>query len=120
MTAPSPPVAVTEAGSFTCAHTAERALTKLGDGKLTVESKPVIRVDADGTGAYTGCTFTDPANTTHQCDTTVISVTRTAKLTVGSTAVLLTGDQVQSLDAAPPSPPLTVTVAPGQAKLTAR
>ena len=122
MTTPSPPAAVTEAGSFTCTHNGERALTKLGSGTLTVAGKPVLLTDAAATGAYTGCTFTDASNVAHQCDTTVISITRTTpKLTVGATPVLLGDDPVKSFDALPgPTPPLAVTVAAGQAKLTAR
>jgi hypothetical protein len=121
MTAPDPPVAVTEAGSLTCTHTGKRPLADLGGGKLTVSGEPVILVDLAASGSYTGCTFTDPATSAPQpCDSTEITVSRTAKLTVaGTTAVLLTSDGVTSFNSGKPVP-TAVTVAPGQSKLTAR
>jgi hypothetical protein len=122
MAAPDPPAAVTEAGDFACSHDGERKLTDLGSGKLTVGGDPVLLVDAASSGSYAGCVFVDPStNQSRPCNSSLIITDRVAKLTVASTAVLLTSDKVTSLNVdPPPTPPAPVTVTPGQAKLTAR
>ncbi|WP_405432327.1 hypothetical protein [Micromonospora sp. NBC_00617] len=84
-----------------------------GQGRLTVDHKPVVRLDGINGRSVAGCTITT-SNSTKQCST-VTSATGTAgKLTVGSVAVAL-----DSLSGATDgsSPGLAATA--GQSKLKA-
>ena len=129
MTTPPATTPVTESGSLTCSHTGIRALSGVGSAnRLTVAQKAVLAVDADGSGAYAGCIFTDAGNSPRPCDTTKLTSAGASKLTVRGKPVLLSSDTLLSLSTGPPppapplppTPPSAVTVKAGQAKLTAR
>jgi hypothetical protein len=111
--------AVTTAGSFTCTHKGSPEFTSTA--KLTVTTtdgtETVMLFSAVASlGTYKGCTFKDQNGNTQECaTTTVTSGGKAGKLTAGGEAVLL--DSIQAT-AGTPAPPLPVTVAAGQARLT--
>ena len=120
---------VTTAGSLTCADGGKPTLTS--GAKLTVKEKPVLlypdvpTFNGDGPPkpGWTGCTFqlngvSKPCQTAVPLPTVPPGKGKSGKLTAGSAPVLL-ADLMAGTDNPPPPPAQSVTVAAGQAKLTA-
>ncbi|SCF13533.1 hypothetical protein [Micromonospora chokoriensis] len=59
-----------------------------GQGKLTVDHKPVVRLDGISGKSVTGCTIAT-SNSTKQCSTVVSATGAAGKLTVGGAGVAL-------------------------------
>jgi hypothetical protein len=84
-----------------------------GQGKLTVDHKPVVRLDGISGKSVTGCTITT-SNSTKQCGTVVSATGAAGKLTVGNVAVAL-----DSLSGATDGSTSGLAASAGQSKLKA-
>lgn len=124
MTTTPPPYPVVEAGDFECKDAGKRSLAGLSPAsgpskiRLTVGGSPVVTVTAaGGSGAYTGCGYSDNSGPS-ACNSTTVTTTGAGHLSVGGAAVLLSTDKVASVN--PKSAGSgSATVHPGQSKLTA-
>ncbi|MGW5582058.1 hypothetical protein [Micromonospora chokoriensis] len=84
-----------------------------GQGKLTVDHKPVVRLDGINGKSVAGCTITT-SNSTKQCSTVTSASGAAGKLTVGTVAVAL-----DSLSGATDGSTSGLAATAGQTKLKA-
>ncbi|MGV9213642.1 hypothetical protein ACTFTM_17450 [Micromonospora sp. RB23] len=84
-----------------------------GQGKLTVDHKPVVRLDGINGRSVAGCTITT-SNSTKQCSTVTSATGAAGKLRVGSVAVAL-----DSLSGATDGSSPGLAASAGQSKLKA-
>ncbi|MEU0549886.1 hypothetical protein [Micromonospora sp. NPDC005979] len=84
-----------------------------GQGKLTVDHKPVVRLDGINGKSVAGCTITT-SNSTKQCSTVTSATGAAGKLTVGNVAVAL-----DSLSGATDGSSPGLSASAGQSKLKA-
>lgn len=103
---------VTMAGSIKCASGGTATL--MSSAKLTVDGQAALLFsDVASFAPPVGCAFTTPSGATKPCTTLAASNGQSVKLTAGSQPVLLS---TASITTDNPDP---VTVAAGQAKVTA-